>query len=266
MIRLVALDLDDTLLSPELTISPANKVALEKVAAAGVKITLASGRMYRSVLPYAEALGIREIPLITYNGALLRFAGYGEIIYHQPLDSAVVEGIISIFKEERFHVNLFLDDKLYMEELTSEGKEYIKTSGVTGEVVGDFGRLLPASPTKILGIGDPQRLPAVKARMEKEFGKNVYFTRSKPYFLECISPEVNKGRALQKVAAFYGFSKDEVLAIGDAPNDIDMLRWAGIGVAVGNAALEVKAAADWVAPAHHMDGVAAALSRFILSC
>lgn len=263
MIRLVAMDLDDTLLSSDLTISIGNREMLQKAEKNGLKITLASGRMYRAMLPYAQILGMRNIPLIAYNGALIKHADHGRTIAHRPLRRLLVEQIISNLKELGLHVNVYSDDRLYIEKMTAEARVYMEISRVEPEIVGDFSRYTPEDCTKVLAIGDPQRMTGIKARMAEVFGERVHVTISKPQYLEFVSAGVNKALALREVAAYYGFEREEVMAIGDGLNDLEMIKWAGVGVAVDNAPLEVKQAADWVSPSSDRDGVAAALRRYV---
>lgn len=264
VIRLVALDLDDTLLQPDLTITPACYQALRETAARGVKITIASGRMYRATQPFAEALNLIRMPLITYNGALVRFSGNGETLFHQPLAAATARMLIGALRKMGLHINVFVGDELYMEKLTEEGKRYIERSKVPVKLTPDLTTVLSSGPTKILAAGDPEVIVKVEKELTAEFKDEIVFARSRPRFLECLAPGVNKGVALQKVAGFYGLAAREVMAVGDAPNDREMLEWAGTGVAMGGALPEVRAAADWTAPSNREDGVAVALRRYIL--
>lgn len=264
MIRLVALDLDDTLLRPDLTISPACRQALRETAACGVKLTIASGRIYCATLPYAEMLEISGIPLITYNGALIRFSGYGETLFHQPLPAAAAGRLIRALRRIGLHINVFVDDELYMEDLSEEGKRYIERNKVPVKLTTDLATILADGPTKVLAAGDPEVIVGAEKELNAEFQGEIVFTRSRPRFLECLAPGVNKGLALEKVARFYGLDAREVMAVGDAPNDREMLAWAGIGVAMEGAPPEVRAVADWTAPSNREDGVAAALRRYVL--
>ena len=264
MIRLIALDLDDTLLGPDLTVSPACCSVLQEAVTRGIKVTFASGRMYRSVQPYAEKLRLGTIPLITYNGALVRFAGYGKTIFHRPLEIEPARELILSFREAGLHINVFLNDELFMEKLDEEGKRYIERSRVKVNLVKDLSAVLLSGPTKILGCGPPEDISKLQKQMARKYRGRIFFTRSRPRFLECLAPGVNKGLALAKVAGFFGVAAHEVMAVGDAPNDLEMLKWAGIGVAMGNSPPEVQKAADWTAPPNHRDGVAAAFRRYIL--
>ncbi|NLZ44180.1 MAG: HAD family phosphatase [Clostridia bacterium] len=264
MIRLVALDLDDTLLRPDLTISPACRQVLQEAAARGVKITIASGRMYRATLPFAEILEISGIPLLTYNGALVRFAGYGETLFHQPLPVAAAVRLIGALRRIGLHINVFVDDDLYMEDLSEEGKRYIERNKVPVKLTSDLTAVLANGPTKILAAGEPEAIIEAEKELNAEFQGEIVFARSRPRFLECLAPGVNKGVALAKVARYYGLDAREVMAVGDAPNDREMLAWAGVGVAMAGAPPEVQAVADWTAPSNEEDGVAVALRRYVL--
>lgn len=263
MIRLIALDLDDTLLRPDLTISPACYSLLREAVTRGIKVTLASGRMYQSAHSYAEKLGLNGIPLITYNGALVRFAGYGETIFHCPLKIEPARELILSLRETGLHINVYINDELFLEDLDEEGKNYAERYRVKFNLVKDLTTALVSGPTKILASGPPEEVSKVQKEMARKYRGRIFFTRSRPRFLECLAPGVNKGLALAKVAGFFGFAAHEVMAVGDAPNDLEMLEWAGIGIAMGNSPPEIQKAADWTAPPNHQDGVAAALRRYV---
>ncbi len=263
MIRLIALDMDDTLLRPDLTISPACYSLLREAMARGIKVILASGRMYQSVQLYAEQLGLSGMPLITYNGALVRFAGYGETIFHSPLQIEPARELILSLRETGLHINVYINDELFMEDLDEEGKDYVERNRLKFNLVKDLTTVLVSRPTKVLASGPPEEISKVYKEIARKYRGWISFTRSRPRFLECLAPGVNKGLALAKVAGYFGLAPHEVMAVGDAPNDLEMLKWAGIGIAMGNSPPEVQKAADWTAPPNHRDGVAAALRRYI---
>lgn len=264
-IRLVAMDLDDTLLDSRLQISHQTTRMLQQIVERGIKITLATGRMFRSARRYAVELGM-DVPLITYQGALVKNAFSDEVLFHRCVPADMVTPVVEAAREAGYHYQVYFDDNLYMESLTPEGQAYAELAGVTPVVDRDLPiRLTYEEPTKIIIIN--YNLPALQ-QMEKQlqqrFSRQLYITRSKPHYLEFMNKEATKGRALQAVSEYFAIERQDVMAIGDSYNDIEMLKWAGVGVAVGNAPPEVQRYADYVTTSNDEDGVAAALQHLIL--
>ena len=144
MIRCIAMDLDDTLLNSELVISEADQVAIKQAVQAGIKVLLASGRMVQSMKPHAQTLAL-DVPLIAYNGAIIQEAISGQILYHRPVPSELALRLVPIFREANIHLNAYLNDELYMDELTEWGKIYAKNAGVTPHPIGDLCSLFKGS-------------------------------------------------------------------------------------------------------------------------
>lgn len=263
-IKLVAIDLDDTLLDSRLQISPETIRMLQQAANRGIKITLATGRMFCSARPYAVKLGI-NVPLITYQGALVKKAFADEVLYHRQVPGDLAAPVVEAAREAGYHYQVYFDDNLYMERLTPEGQAYAELAGVRPVVDRDLPvRLAYEEPTKIIIISNDQRaLQQMETRLKQHFAGLLYITRSKPHYLEFMNKEATKGRALQAVSEYFAINRRDVMAIGDSYNDIDMLQWAGIGVAVGNAPPEVQCHADYVTISNDENGVAAALRHFI---
>ncbi|MGE5598226.1 MAG: HAD family hydrolase [Bacteroidota bacterium] len=262
-VKLLFLDLDDTLLGGDLRISRANQEAIRAAVRRGVQLTLASGRMFRSMRPYAEELGI-ALPLVAYNGALARSLS-GEDLWHTPLDNAAARELLDRLAGRDVTVNLYLDDRLFVKELDERARAYAVNAGVAAEPVGDLPAFLGGrEPTKMLAIGDPALLAELRRELGDALAGRVEVTPSKPHYLEFMAPGVSKAAALVRLAAALGVPAGETMAVGDGPNDLAMLAAAGIGVAVGNAPAEVLDRAPHVVAPADQDGVAEAIERFIL--
>lgn len=262
-IKLVAIDLDDTLLDHSRTISPRAKAAIAAAVAQGVTVTVATGRMFPSALPYAEQLGL-DVPLITYNGALVRCGLSGETLLHRPLDAATARELLALFRERGWYIQVYLDDVLYVRERDANARYYETIAGVAAVPVGDRLWTLAGTPTKLLAMADPARIPAIDAAVKAACGDRVYTAASKANYLEMTHPDANKGAALAFLAGRLGIDRAEVMAIGDSVNDLDMIAYAGLGVAMGNASPRVKEAANAVTAANDADGVAAAIEEYVL--
>lgn len=265
-VKLVALDLDDTLLDCGLRISPHCIETIQAVRKKGVMVTIATGRMFKSALPYARQLQI-DVPLITYQGAWVKNSLSGEVLYYRPVDRALTRQIFEFFDCCGVHYHSYFDDTLCMESLTEEGRYYAEIAGVKPVIVKNLREELKTrEPFKIMGITfNEKMLLDMELALKNRFGRELYITRSKPNFLEIMDRQATKSRALQVVAEHYGIDRTDVMAIGDSYNDMDMLEWAGLGVAMGNAPKNVKEAAAYVTTSNEEEGVAEALTRFVLN-
>ena len=261
--RLLAVDLDDTFLNKELQVSPRVQLAVIEALKKGIIVTLATGRMYRSAKKYAFSF-LGDIPLITYNGALIKYSRSEREIYHQPVPGELA---LTIYRRVKghFHLNVYQDDELLVEEDNQYIRDYSRIAGVPFRVVNNIEELLnKKAPTKLLAVGDPSALDQLWEETNGEFRGVLHITKSKPHYLEFLAAGVNKGEALKILAQHLGVSLKETVAVGDSYNDLEMLETAGLGVAVGNALPEVKRRADLVVPANDEDGIAYLINEIIL--
>lgn len=275
--RLVALDLDGTLLNRELAIPPAAAEVLQKVRERGVHVILVTGRMHCSALPYARELGLSTGPLISYNGALVKDVATGETHAHWPLSLEIAREITSFLYDRGLQPHVHIDDRVYVHARTVQTDVYSRISRVEAIAVGDLRDFLretgekargadanPAVPTKMVLVEDEEVITGIQEVMSGTFGDRVYITRSYPFFLEMMSREASKAKALRFVAGNLGVSREMILAMGDGWNDMDMLAYAGCGVAMAHAPPEVRARACRVAPADPESGVARVLEELVL--
>lgn len=262
--RLIATDLDDTLLDKGCLISARTKEALRLAQDQGVYVTIATGRMYQSALIYAEELGL-DLPLITYQGALVKTSVSKEVIYHRTIPLDLARKVIEHGVASGLTVNLYLDDQLYVSQLTTAAQHYSQVIRVSAQAVGDLQSFMTAEPTKLLFIGDEKALDLLWQREREIFGEQLYITKSKPNFLEFTHPQATKGFGLATVAQHLGVDRSEIIAFGDSFNDLDLLRGAGFAVAMGNARDELKKEADYVTASNNDHGVAEAIEKFVLA-
>ncbi|MBO8129376.1 MAG: HAD family phosphatase [Peptococcaceae bacterium] len=260
--RLIAIDLDDTLLGKDLVIAPRNLQAIRHAKEKGVIVTLATGRMHRSAAAVAQQIGIGG-PIIAYQGASVKNVTTGEVLVHYTVPLALARDIIRVVKPYGYHINVYVNDELYMERLTEEGRRYAKLSGVEAHPVGDLREFLKADPTKVVVISGEDQIEELLQEMKPRFGAHLHVTKSKPVFLEFSHPRATKGQALAFLARYYGIDRREVMAIGDGYNDVDMVEYAGLGVVVGTARDEIKHRADYVTSSGE-EGVAEAIEKFVL--
>lgn len=263
-IKLVAVDLDDTLLDNNQKISPRVKEAVRRAVAQGVTVTLCTGRMHRSALPYALELGL-DVPLLTYNGGLIRCSMSGETLLHRPLDAQTAAEVLALFREKGWYIQVYVDDVLYVREFSAEASHYEKLSGIRAVPIGDKLYTMGAAPTKMLALGEPEQLVAIRPVLVDRFGERLNAAFSKSIYLEMVDPSVNKGMALDFLARRLGIGREDVMAVGDSMNDMDMIQYAGWGVAMGNAREEVKKIARVVTGRNDADGVAEAIEKYVLT-
>jgi Cof subfamily protein (haloacid dehalogenase superfamily) len=262
-IKLVAIDMDDTLLDSKRVVSPRTRAAIKQAAGQGVTVTIATGRMYSSAVPYARQLEL-NVPIITYNGALIRACISGETFWHRPIDRQVAAEIMVLCREHNWYVQSYLDDVLYVKENNEKSAYYENVAGIKAVPMGDKLYSMPGQPTKMLILEEPGKIKEIAETLRRQFGDAITLATSKPNYLEMNHPGVNKGVALSYLAKQLHIEQHEVMAVGDSQNDLDMIEYAGFGVAMGNAADNVKKIAQAVTSGHDADGVAEAIEKFVL--
>lgn len=258
--ELVALDLDYTFLNAELRISPRNLAAVKKCTELGVKVVITSGRMFCSTMRYVHELGL-ETPAITYNGAFIKQEKTGQVLLDEKLDLGVAREIVDFCAREDLNLNYYLDDTLYVAKITPWGELYSRRTGVPLQPVGDLHKLTDRPPTKVLIVAEPERIITLRDELMPKYQERSYVTVSNVEYLEFMPRDADKGKALAVVADYYGIPQERTMAFGDADNDIPMIRWAGLGVAMENARPSAREAADRIAPPHDQDGVAVVLEE-----
>lgn len=265
MIKLFVTDIDGTLLSIGSGVVPAKNIeAVQEMSRAGVRVVIATGRMYRAALPIAAQLKV-PVPIICYNGALIKSSS-GEVLHTQYMDAAKVLALINFFEERGRHIQSYVDDVLYVAEKNNYVQLYEKSQKVSSTVVGWDGlRGRVEGVTKLLGISDDgDELADSMDSIRKLHGDKVEVTRSHPMFAEFMAKGVTKAGAIKILADKLGIANDEILAIGDSDNDLQMLTSVGCGVAMGNAAPHIKAACPHVTDTCENDGFAKAVRDYVL--
>lgn len=268
-IRLLALDVDGTLAGRDNQVRATVKDAIRQVRDRGILVAIATGRMYRSAVRFHREIG-STLPLVSYQGALIKDPNGDRLCRHLPLPAPLVLELIDRFETPQWRdllsIHLYIDDCLYVRDLSPDTRAYAERTRMEAIAVGDLRTLLAKPATKILALS-PDTVAV--ARLLKEVRQHytpqqLYTTTSVATFFEAAHPEVNKGAAVRYLAGDLGIPMEAVMAVGDNWNDYEMIRDAGIGVAMGDAPEEVKAAANWVAPTVDEDGVAAAIAQFLL--
>lgn len=262
-IRLVAIDLDGTLVDDRNEVAPRVADAIGAARAAGVEIAIATGRMFRSALKFVEELSL-SAPVICYQGAQIRDPKSGAVLYERLLRRHHAAAVIDFAEAHQVHVNAFAGDELFMAELTAEGRFYCRLSGIEPRLVGDLGQWLDQDLVKLVLVTDEADSRDLVRRLAAAVPAEINITRSHPRLVEAIDGRVNKGDALARLSQIMDIPVSQMMGIGDNLNDLPLVRAAGFGVAMGSGAPETKAAADFVTAPYEEDGVALAIERFVL--
>ncbi|MCL2043796.1 MAG: Cof-type HAD-IIB family hydrolase [Treponema sp.] len=266
-VRLLALDLDDTLLRSDLTISYRTKNVIKKTVAAGVTVVLASGRVPAAMEHFAKLLGLNRQNgyLICNNGTIIQETATGRIVSEIRLDGKSALTAFDLADAEGFAVQIYEDDVMYVSKHNEYTSYDQKLTGLRQVVVENFRAMVGGGCHKLLFPGDPLILPHLEQLLRVYLGDTLTIFTSKPYFLEVLPPDTNKGTALAKVAGYLGVKQEEVLAIGDSMNDEAMILWAGTGVALANSDTRIRLIADLVIQkTNDDDGVAEVIEKYVL--
>ncbi len=270
-IKLLVLDIDGTIAGQSNTLSHPVKEVIAAVQAKGIKVAIATGRMYCSALRFHQEIG-STLPLVAYQGAWIQDPNTQEIHRHLSVSREIALQLLEYFEQPDLQsllsVHFYINDQLYVREITKETESYQQRCGVNAIPVGDLRQLLDHEPTKILALCDDasliqQLLTNLRHRYKPT---ELYMTTSVATFLEAANTHVNKGNAVRYLAEeMLGLESHNVMTIGDNFNDVEMLSYAGISVAMGDAPDQVQAIADWVAPSVELDGAAIAMEKFLLN-
>ena len=263
-IKLFVTDLDGTLLLKGQQVSQENIDAVQAAVKAGVTVTIATGRMYQAALPVAQALGV-DVPIITYNGALIKSTS-GEVFYENFLPEQVVADVVSFCQEKGWYIQSYSHDELCLPARTSEAEGYENAQNVKGRVLGWDGlKTHGEAVCKLLSITSGAEETEARIReMRAHFGPGLAVMRSNANYVEIVNPGVSKAAGIRHRAAKLGIPLDEIMAIGDANNDLPMLKAAGHSIAMGNAVPEVKAVCDAVTTTCEENGFAKAIYDYVL--
>jgi Cof subfamily protein (haloacid dehalogenase superfamily) len=263
--KLLVVDIDGTILGDTANPTPPVLEALNQAQQAGVQLAIATGRMYRSALRFHKLLE-SPLPLISYQGALIKDPKDNRVYLHEPVPLEYAHEALSFLAPMDISLHVYLNDSLYVASLSPETVAYAKRSGVEPVVMSDLFQVLTAEPTKILAVGkNVEVMDEIFGLLKKKYQpEELYLTRSTDFFVEVAHPNASKGNAVKFLAEkVLEITADEVICIGDNFNDLEMIEYAGLGIAMEGGPSQVQDQADWVAPSVEEDGVAIAIHKFI---
>jgi hypothetical protein len=253
VIRLVVMDLDGTARSRRLGVTPGVRGAIAAARARGVRVCVATGRMWQSAGPW-----------ILYNGGQVLDFASGRTLYERRLPAAAARAALELVRRDpEVQPHLYVDDRVLVERPHPLTDAYTADDGLAAEVVPSFEPLLAADPYKVLVIGPRERIEMLQ-RAVRDAALPVHAVQSEPVYLEILPPGVSKGEALRAMWGALGLAPAETIAIGDNWNDAEMIEAAGLGVAMGHAPEGVRARADYVCGTAEEEGVREVIERFVL--
>ncbi|MEE3350636.1 MAG: Cof-type HAD-IIB family hydrolase [Candidatus Gastranaerophilaceae bacterium] len=261
MIKMVATDIDGTILNWDFEFSPEVIECVKKLTKNGIKVVLVTGRMHRAALKLAQKLEL-ETPIVSYQGGLIKEQS-GKTLYEKTMDVNRAKEVIKWAKENNVHINLYMDDVLYVENDNIAVKRYTGERYIPYEVC-NFDGLEIKNVNKILAIDfdDAEKVTGWVNYLRQKMPE-LYIVKSTPYFCEISNPEAKKSCAVEFLSNYYGIKKEEILTIGDQNNDIELLKSGGVAVAMGNATDELKKYADFVTDTIDNNGFVKAVEKFV---
>ncbi len=268
-IRLLALDIDGTLVGADLVVPARTRAAVEEAVSRGVAVALVTGRMASSARGFADALGLTG-PLVACQGALIRLlppAGdprLGRLLHHEPLPAAVAREVCAWSREQGLEPHLNHLERLILRADEPNAAAHARYVGGRALLVPDLVDWIRHPVTKVVAVADPPRPVTVTSLAREAFAGRAEAVISHPRFLEFLAPGVSKGRAIRWLARRYGVPLEQTMAVGDQYNDLEMIAEVGHGVAMPSAPAEVLSIARYVAPPLAEEGAARMIEELVL--
>ena len=262
--KLIASDLDGTLLNGESELTPRTKAALLKAVEAGALFVVATGRAVRGVESLCELFD-KDMPFIVFNGASAIMCKSRRTLFNKFLDIAPAKEAYELGMGLGIPMAVWTDKRLWVSGSHEATEAYRNLYGMDRLIITDLGRLSGENIYKVIWVGSAEDIRRYQSEMNERFAGKMNCHSSMPQYLEFVCPKAGKGSALEDIGRLFGIDRSEMIAVGDGYNDISMLEYAGLGVAVENAPDDVKAASDLVTLSNSADGVAAVIEEYILS-
>ena len=256
--KLIALDIDGTIRGADHPITGATRSVIERLSREGVVVTLATGRMFHSALESISELKLTS-PVISYQGAHVADPKTGEVLWHRPLTEAMALVALDELATWPGEVLGYHDGNVYVDRLTPWVEAYGQRTRGRVQVVSDLKTLAMKELTRLVVVGDEEEVRKLDLRLNASLDSRLHITRSLPHFCEILHPDAGKHQALAWLCRHLGIRQEETIAFGNGYNDVHMLAWAGLAVAVAGAVEEVLSVADRVAPSMEEDGAASVL-------
>lgn len=266
MYKILALDLDGTLTNSKKEITPHTLDVLIQAQQKGLRLVLASGRPTAGIKPLAEQLQLEEYGgyILAFNGGLIINCATGETIYQNVLDTSVYKHLYEVGNTDDFKILSYLDDYIACEDIENEYVCYeARLNKMKLKKLNSFLDEINFPEPKCLIVGNENKLAKLEKELSEHYEGKMSIYRSEPFFLEILPLGIDKARRLEFLLNHLGLKREELMVCGDGFNDLSMIEYAGLGVAMSNAQPIVKEAADYITLSNEEDGVAAAVEKFI---
>lgn len=262
MIKMLVVDIDGTILSEKKGISSELKKHVKSLIENDIKVVIATGRMHCSATRIAKELGT-DAPIISYQGGLIIDCEQN-VLLKKHCDIKLAREVVNYLRQEKFHMNIYINDTLIAEDESKYIKDYAKGKFIEYEIVDSLDNISFNDLNKILAIDyDTERIEGLVDSLCKKYKEKLYVVKSTPYFCEVSNPEATKGNGIRFLADKWNIKEEEIMAVGDQDNDIEMLLAAGIRVAMGNATENLKKVSNYITKTVDEDGVVHAINKFI---
>ncbi len=268
MYKLIAIDIDGTLLNDRHEVTDEVREAIIEAKKQGIKIVLCSGRAVGGVVRFLEELELKgeDNYIVALNGALIQNASTSEVIHKQNLSLEDLQNLYKLSQEFKTCIVFFDEADIFI--LNKDIPKYIVQEAFLSQVNLYYRDIEEITDdyivSNVLFVDEPERLEQIIASIPAEFKEKYAMVKSAPYYFEFLHPESSKGNALRIIAEKLGIRREEIMSIGDSGNDLSMIQYAGCGVAMGNAMEELKQHADFITLSNNESGVAHAIRKFVL--
>lgn len=265
LIKLIAIDLDDTLLHDDISLSEYTRDTLRKAMQKGVRIVIATGRMFQAARPWGQAIGLGDVPMICYTGSLTGLCESGRLIRDVRIERQTALAILETIREHGWYAQTYIDDEIYVAHRDERTDEYERQCGVKAHEIEDDFYQPKKAPTKILLCEhDEEKMKEIEKVLRETYSGEVGQVKSKPYFFEMNNKECSKGKAVASLAKEWEIAMEEIMTFGNGNNDVSMLSMTPWGFAVANASKSAKEAAGHETLSNNEDGVAKAVEKYVL--
>ncbi|WP_124058937.1 Cof-type HAD-IIB family hydrolase [Vaginisenegalia massiliensis] len=264
--KMLVVDIDDTLLNSNHEISALTYQRLQDLQAAGVYLVLASGRPTESMVETARhlRLDLYQSYIISYNGAVVTRMSDQKELFSQRLEIEDQKALIQAIQSRHLCLTTYVDGKILLDYPNQYSDVEAELTGLEANYSPQTIAELDKPCLKFMAVGDPSQVAEWNQELQGHFGKKVYATTSKPFFLEFMHQDVSKGEAISKLCHYLNMNLDAVIACGDGNNDASMIQVAGLGVAMANASDYLKSISDYITLSNDQDGLIKVIDEFIL--
>lgn len=262
MYKLLALDIDGTLLRSDGQVDPSTIEVIKKIKDA-VMVTISTGRPIQGVNEFIDLLDL-DAPMITYNGGMIIDSKTDEVLFSQQMKGLDAKQVLELGINYDTTMIIWSDNKLYSNRINDYVNNYKKLSGLEPIVLNEFDEVIKQGITKILWVNEPEMLETYQLEIASKVNESVTYCTSKAHLLEFFDSNVSKAKALEFLGHRYNIKREEMMAIGDGNNDIDMIDYVGMGVAMANATDRVKAVANHITTSNDQKGISMAVHQLII--